>query len=486
MPESPAVSYRSPDSVRDQWIFYGLLGLLCWIPLPLGSNRTFAAGIVIVWAVLLLGGALFAWRNHAAAMAERLRPLRWPIVLLGLFVLIPWIQIFPWPAGVIGALSPEALAVWEGVGPPRFTLDPYQTQFFAALSFAYWAVFVVALLTIRSHRRLDLLALVIVGSGVFQAIIGALLFSFGAKYTLFFSEVMHENVLGTYINRNHMAGYMELCLSVGIGLMLARLGDDSSGSRHWRSRMRGAIDFMLSPKMLLRLMLVIMVIALVLTRSRMGNGGFFAALIVVGLVYILLSRKTAPKAVALIASLIIIDVVVIGTWVGLEKVVSRVQETSMTIEGEGREESVELRLSAARHAMDMVQDFPVLGTGAGSFYGTYLRYRTPREGYFDHAHNDYVEIAADFGLPGLGLLGAFVALTLAAGVRVLVKRRSSLPRGIAFGSLMAMVALIIHSWVDFNLQIPANALTLVVIMAMAWCAGALPSGGGQGRRRPSE
>jgi O-antigen ligase len=486
MHELSAATYRSSDSVRDQWVFYGLLGLLCWIPLPLGSNRTFAAAIVIVWALVLLAGALFAWRNQAGALVDRLRPFRWPIIVLGLFVLIPWVQVFPWPAAVVGAVSPEALAVWDGVGAPRFTLDPHQTQFFAALSFAYWAVFVVALLTVRSNRRLDFLALVIVGSGVFQAIAGALLFSFGAKYTLFFSEITHANLLGTFVNRNHMAGYMELCLSVGIGLMLARLGNDSGGSRHWRSRLRGAIDFMLSPTMMLRLMLVIMVIALVLTRSRMGNGGFFAAMIIVGIVYILLSRKTAPKAVVLIASLIIIDVVVIGSWVGLEKVVSRVQETSMTIEGEGREESVELRLDAARHGIDLIQDFPVLGTGAGSFYGTYLRYRTPRDGYFDHAHNDYVEIAADFGLLGLGLLGAFVALTLATGVRVLVKRRSSLPRGIAFGSLMAMVALIIHSWVDFNLQIPANALTLLVIMAMAWCAAALPGGGGQTRRYPEE
>ncbi|NHC07783.1 O-antigen ligase family protein [Azonexus fungiphilus] len=477
MTDQPAVRRRSSDSVPDQWVFRGLLALLCWIPLPLGSNRTFAAAIVIVWAVLLLAGAAYAWRNHGPALAERLRQFRWPVLLLGLFTLIPWLQILPWPAALIGAVSPEALAVWDGIGPPRFTLDPHQTQFYAALSFAYWAIFVVALLCVRSNRRLDTLALVIVGSGVFQAIVGALLFSFGAKYTMFFAEVVHDRVRGTFVYHNHMAGYMELCLSVGIGLMLARLGNDSTPLGHWRSRLRGGIDFMLSPKMVLRLMLVIMVIALVLTRSRMGNGGFFAAMIVVGLLYIALSRKTAPKAVLLIASLIVIDVVVIGTWVGLEKVVSRVQETTMTTEGGGREESVELRLSAARHAMDMSLDFPVLGTGAGSFYGTYLRYRTPREGYFDHAHNDYVEIAADFGLPGLAVLGAFVALTLAAGVRVLVRRRSSLPRGIAFGSLMAMVALIIHSWVDFNLQIPANAATLLVIMAMAWCAGALPSGG---------
>lgn len=486
MPDTVVDAHSRSDQVPDRWVYYGLLALLCWLPLPLGSNRTFAAALVILWAVLLLAGVFVAWRHHAGELLERLHPFRWPILLLGLFVLLPWVQIAPWPAALVGAVSPEALAVWDGVGSARFSLDPQQTQFKAALSFAYWSVFVTALVSVRSSRRLDLLALVLVGSGVFQAIAGALLFSVGAKYTLFFSEVIHDRVKGMFVYHNHMAGYMELCLSVGIGLMLARLGNERDGSAHWRSRMRGAIDFMLSPKMLLRLMLVIMVIALVLTRSRMGNGGFFAAMIIVGVVYILLSRRTAPKAVMLIASLIVIDVVVIGTWVGLEKVVSRVQETSMTIEGDGREESVELRLDAARHGIDLVRDFPVLGTGAGSFHGTYLRYRTPREGYFDHAHNDYVEIAADFGLLGLGLLGGFVVLTLATGLRVLVKRRSSLPRGIAFGSLMAMVALVIHSWVDFNLQIPANALTLVVIMAMAWCAAALPAGSGMQRRSAGE
>jgi O-antigen ligase len=233
---------------------------------------------------------------------------------------------------------------------------------------------------------------------------------------------------------------------------------------------------MLSPKMRLRLMLIIMVIALVLTRSRMGNSGFFAAMLVVGVLTIVLSRKMAPATMVLIASLIIIDVVIVGTWVGLEKVVNRVQETTLTTEEGGREESVELRQDAASHAFDLVRDFPLFGTGAGSFYVAYLPYRTPREGYFDHAHNDYVEIAADYGLIGFGLLGAFVLSTLWCGVQVLRQRQSSLPRGVAFGCLMAVVALMIHSTVDFNLQLPANAMTLLLIMGMAWLARALPRG----------
>jgi O-antigen ligase len=107
----------------------------------------------------------------------------------------------------------------------------------------------------------------------------------------------------------------------------------------------------------------------------------------------------------------------------------------------------------------------------------FLSYRTPTYGYayVDHTHNDFVEIATDYGLLGLGTLGLLVGLTLSTVVRVMARRKSSLPWGMAFGVAMAVVALLVHSTVDFNLQIPANALTIVVILAMGWIAHTLPS-----------
>lgn len=463
--------------VRDRWLFWGLIGALFWAPLPLGSNRTWAIGILVGWSQVLLLGTIFAWRHEVDAAFARLRLFRWPVGVLAAFGFLVWAQLLPLPAALLGVLSPEALAVEAGVSSLQLSLDPDVSRLYAAASFAYLSFFLVALLTVRSARRLDRLAYALVLSGLFQAIVGVFLFSVGAKYRIFFFDVVHGNVLGTYGNRNHFAGYMEICLSVGIGLMLARLGSDRPRDwSTWRDKLAGSLEFMLSPKMRLRMMLVVMVIALVLTRSRMGNSGFFAAMLIVGVLSIALSRKLAPATVALIASLVVIDVVIVGTWVGLEKVVERVKETSISEEGGGREESVELRQAAAMHAVDLVRDFPVFGTGGGSFYNAYLRYRTPREGYFDHAHNDYAEFAADYGLLGLALIGSFVLLSAGCAVRVLLRRRSSLPRGIAFGSLMAMVALAVHSAVDFNLQIPANAMTMVIVIAMAWIASELPAG----------
>jgi O-antigen ligase len=122
-------------------------------------------------------------------------------------------------------------------------------------------------------------------------------------------------------------------------------------------------------------------------------------------------------------------------------------------------------------------DYPLVGTGGGSFYNLFLSYRSENYGavFWDHAHNDFVEIATDFGLLGLGILGLLVALTLWTVIKVMARRKSALPWGIAFGVAMSVVALLVHSAVDFNLQIPANAMTMVVVLAMGWLSYTLPS-----------
>jgi len=484
MANQPVV-VSAPD-VHDGWIFAGLLALLVWAPLPLGSNRTWAIGVLLMLALLLLGGTLVAWRRHPLAALDRLAGFRWPLGLLAAMVVLSWLQTCLLPAAWVNALSPMAAAAQVPAGWMTLSLDVFQSRTMSALSFVYFAVFLVALLAVRDAARLDRLAQVLVWSGVLQAVLGAVLFSLKSEYLLFFSEVSHQNMIGTFVNRNSLAGYLCMCLSVGIGLMLARLGGKHERHVNWQARLRTGIDFMLSAKMRLRMMLVVMVIALVLTRSRMGNAAFFSAMMVVGFLAIALARKTAPHTIALIASLVIIDVLVVGTWVGLEKVVERIQDTEMTVAAGGKSESVEARTEAARTALAMVQDFPLTGTGGGSFYNVFLSYRTPQFGYsyVDHAHNDFVEIATDYGLLGLAILGALVALSLWTVLLVLARRKSNLPRGIAFGVAMSMVALLVHSMVDFNLQIPANALTMVVIIAMGWITHTLPSP--SERRKTSE
>jgi O-antigen ligase len=305
---------------------------------------------------------------------------------------------------------------------------------------------------------------------------GIILFSLGGHYRLFFTDLVHDNVIGTFVNRNHFAGYMELTLSMGIGLMIARLGNSGPSYSGWRYRLVAALSFLISPKMRLRMMLVIMVIALVLTHSRMGNSAFFAAMMIVGAISIPLSWRSARSTAVLILSLVVIDVAIIGTWVGLEKVVSRINNTTMAAVNGAGNDSVEERLLPAQSTLPLIREFPLFGTGAGSFYGVFPKYQPPEvRGYYDHAHNDFAEITSDLGLVGAAVLALLALSTAAVSIKVLYQRRSSLTRGVAFGALMSIVALAIHSTVDFNLHIPANALTFVMIMALAWVAAKLPS-----------
>jgi O-antigen ligase len=472
------VATENDAGVADRGVFVGLMALLIWAPLPLGSNRIWAIGLLLIAAVTLLLGTLIAWRNQLAGAQARIYLFRWPLGLLMGMVTLAWLQTIWLPAAWVHALSPNSAAAQMPAEWMALSLDVFQTRVMAALSFVYCVIFLVTVMTVRNGPRLERLAQVFVWSGVLQAVLGAVLLSVKAEYSIFFVSVSHERLVGSFINPNHMAGYLCMCLSIGIGLMLARLGHPSAPHKSWKSRVVAASAFVLSDKMRLRLLLVILVIALVLTRSRMGNSAFFAAMLLVGLVAVVLARKTAPQTVVLIASLVIIDIFVVGTWVGLEKVVERIQETEVSASAGGKSESIEVRTQAARDALPMVRDFPVFGTGGGSFYNAFQGYRLPEYGYsyLDHTHNDYVEIATDYGLVGLGILATLVVLTLGTVLRVLARRRSSLHRGIAFGVAMSMAALLIHSTVDFNLQIPANALTMVVVLAMGWLSHTLKSG----------
>ena len=476
------------DEVNDRWVFIGFLALVVWVPLPLGSNRVWAIGILLLMTLVLLVSLLLVWRRSLGAALERLKLFRWPLGLLASMVTLSWAQTFDLPAVWVETLSPMSAAAQAPAMWMTLSLDVFQSRIMASLSFVYFVAFVVAVLTVRTATRLDQLAQVLVWSGVLQAVLGAVLFSMKAEYRIFFSPVLHARMIGTFVNPNSLSAYLCMCLSIGIGLMLARLGSNQARYPNWRARLVVAIDFTLSAKMRLRLLLVVMVIALVLTRSRMGNAAFFAAMLVVGFVAIVLMRKTAPQTIALIVSLVIIDVLVVGTWVGLEQVVQRIQETELTVAAGGQSDSVEVRTVYTRTALALARDFLLVGSGGGSFYNVFLSYRTPDYGYsyVDHAHNDFVEIASDYGLLGLGILGLLVALTLWTVLKVMARRRSALVRGMAFGVAMSVVALLVHSTVDFNLQIPANALTIVVILAMGWIAHTLPSSALQRRSLPKK
>jgi len=176
----------------------------------------------------------------------------------------------------------------------------------------------------------------------------------------------------------------------------------------------------------------------------------------------LIVRRVSVGIIAFFISVLLIDILIIGNFFGIDRIAEEIRQTSVTTEV--------FRIDVGRDTLEIVRDYPLTGTGAGSFASTYPMYDSGRVGfsYYKYAHNDYLQFAAEFGLPGLAVLAAIVLLSLWQAARAQFERHDRMMRGLGCGVLMAIVALLIHTAVDFNLQIPANAATFVVILAMGW------------------
>ena len=340
------------------------------------------------------------------------------------------------------------------------SVDPHASRAFLLKSAAYAGIFFLVLALASNRTRVMTLARVLVYGAVIHAVYAVLMHLADVNEEHFGTMIRHGGqASGTYVNRNHFAGYLELMLALGIGLLIAGLSDRRADS--WKRFFSHLIEWILSPKMLLRLSLCILVIALTTTHSRMGNTAFFSALLIAGVMGILLSRHATRNTVILLVSLVLIDLFIVGSWFGVEKLARRIEATTMS--------EVQEREEPAKYTVDMIRDYPVFGAGPGSFYVTFPRYRPEKVvSFFDWAHNDYAQFAAETGLVGLGMMGLLVVITLGAAIRAQWLRRDPLMRGMSFACMMGVTSILIHSWVDFNLQIPANAALFMVLLALGW------------------
>jgi len=463
------VNEHGPGGRAEAVLFWALLALLVWAPIPLGSNRPWAWMVLELWAYALLAVWLILWalgRTEPSTVVAR----AWPAwCVLGLWLALQVLHVVPMPAGLVAFLSPEAAHVWsftEDIGAHRgsmtLSIDPHASRVSLLKSVAYAAVFFLVIALASRRSRVLLLARVIVYAALVHSVYAVLMHLAGAQEDYFGTRINFiDSASGTYPNRNLFAGFLEMSLAVGIGLLIAGLSDRSADT--WKKFLRQTIEWILSPKMVLRLSLCVLVIALTTTHSRMGNAAFFGALLVAGGIGILLSRYATRNTVLLLASLVAIDLLIVGSWFGVEKLAQRLGDTTT--------EQIQEREDAATYSLALIKDYPVFGSGPGSFYIAFPRYRQEKVvAFYDHAHNDYAQFASESGLLGFVLLGAFVTMSLGAALLAQWKRRDPLMRGMAFACVMGTTAILIHSWVDFNLQIPANAMLFMVLLALGWIA----------------
>jgi O-antigen ligase len=145
--------------------------------------------------------------------------------------------------------------------------------------------------------------------------------------------------------------------------------------------------------------------------------------------------------------------------IGLDAVISRFFAGS---------ESLKMRWMIWADTFKIIKDFPLLGSGLGTFAQVFPMYRSFHvQGPITHAENDFVQLGSEVGFLGIGMLAIgflFILSKTTSGIRSLSTRSSQ--RYIAIGGLVGILALMFHSMVERNLQVPAHAFLFTCLWAL--------------------
>jgi O-antigen ligase len=131
------------------------------------------------------------------------------------------------------------------------------------------------------------------------------------------------------------------------------------------------------------------------------------------------------------------------------------------------------RLALWRDVIQLIGAHPVTRVGLGCFEFAFTRFQSSELALIiDHAHNDYLELAAEIGIPAAAVVFSLIVIVLVRATRASLRIVSHRDRAVVVGSIAGACALLVHSTVDFNLYIPANALLFAVLLGVSYSVSA--------------
>jgi O-antigen ligase/tetratricopeptide (TPR) repeat protein len=421
--------------------------------------------LLVLWAGRILAEGRFTWKKCPVALC-----------LAALFLLGVG-QITPLPRDLLRSLSPATGRAYDELLPPEGEIlrgetaaDPLTAAAGSTISLypaasrravlrllAVLCLFAVVrnnVATPGAFRRLAWAALV---TGAALSFFGFVQLLTSAPGFVYWTYPSLGGVFGPFVYRNHFAFYINLCIGLGVGLLLS-------------GRRRGGANLLQDPRAVwILLALALMVGALVCCLSR---GGLLAA-VLGGLVCLLVYRSrssgwTSASAVLLVAG----AVLALVAWFGHERLRARWAPmlTDQVLE--------EARFGVWARTLPVAEDFPLWGTGFGTFQHVELpRRESPGPAVvWDHAHNDYVEALIEGGVVRLALTLLATGLVGFLGYRAYARHRGGATGGLVLGALYAVATIAVHSFVDFGLHSPA-----IAVLAATLCAQ-LCALGGEGSR----
>jgi tetratricopeptide (TPR) repeat protein len=261
-----------------------------------------------------------------------------------------------------------------------------------------------------------------------------------------------DRAVGSFANPDHMANYLvEILPLAAIGMVWP-----SAISR----RRAGAVRYCSIAAAAL------IGVALLLSSSR---GGWIGAVVSIAVLAVLWPKNSYSRrlpagaritATGGLALFFFVFVMLVGPG-GRTQVDARLQQTV-------DDESLLERMTPALASLPIIADFPAFGIGLGCWPELYPRYLAPPwSGIFWNAtHNDYVQLASEAGLVGLGL-GLWFAWAIARQIRSRLGFLHPEAALMVAAAAAAASATAVHEFFDFSLQAPANALLLTMLLALA-------------------
>jgi O-antigen ligase len=466
-------------------VFRILLLTLAVSPLLFGAVHTYAYTFMSLG--ILVGSVLVVIINIRKSPGSSHYSLQLPnsglnllfIVLLAFLAL----QAIPLPDSLLELISPEAHAVnQKGIPASASLLAGTPIKQWAALAPYYypvrislirWTVYGLFFLALthllNSQKRIELTIALLLIVGCFEALYGLAMTYSGYNHIWWFKKIgLHRSVTGTYINRNHFAGLMELCIILAISYAAAL------------SYRKGAARFLATPRAGLRAKMAqflsweqglnkrtlivfsgaIMGIGLIFSASRGGIISIAGAMLCMGILLLVRKRQRGKGLVILLFFFITLAY---ALSIGVEYPVERFKDI---------EQGFQSRARYAQKTLNIFANYKAAGVGIGNFQHAYPAYQSAEDKntFMRHAHNDWVQFLAEVGIIGFCLLIAGISYFVVRILRLWRLRNDPFAICLGLAPLAAITAMGIHSYSDFNLHIPANFLMLTAIISIGYSA----------------
>jgi len=445
----------------------GLSGfILVTIPVIFGAVQShilfFYTGCIFILFLQRL------WSDHHRA--QRLTSP--PATIAGIiFLIITLIQCLPIPLAMLKYCSPVRYAYLVPSGALLGVKNSWHSISYNSNESLIWWAYILSLLLFfqilreycSSRHKLILIVRLMLAIAVIESLYGLIQILDPSVGVLWSDRYNHGAARGTFINRNHFAGFIGMVWPLGLGYIFG-CNDFCQSTLHEYQTKHTLKNIFVSARfnrlIVYIILLTMMLLTLIFTRSRTGIVSMAVGIFTfMGLVY---SQKKKPFPVFLIwggatMALLIFYSSRIGLWPIAERFLKLADDTS--------------RISMWKDGLALLKDHP-LGIGLNNFKQVFPVYRVISDsltGRAIHLHNDYLQLLIESGWPGfLILVGGFLTFSGSSFYKLRTNKGMGADSEtlLAIGALSGIISMAFHSFADFNLQIPANALYFVTLLAI--------------------